>query len=367
MTAAMVFSWDLKINNKSVTQPFGGLKFTHSLSGFGTSGIVSGQFEFDIYDEFGDYGEYLLEHVPAQLFCKNNSGVYSRVYYIAKRTISKKVCHFTAYDIGSDIEEEFDSSGLWQAVTTDFVPYYEVLNALKSQCGFTSITAAYDGMSGIKFTKEMLKGKTCRGVLEMISTAMCGIWCSNGEGGLQLICLSSDKNDYADSGICTEYTEIDYQGKQKITKLIAVNSETGKEDVYSTGEYGTVIKIESPFVASGDGTGSYVWERIKDLVYQGWKCDKALMDLSRNMDVFNTISTLFTFGEDTELLANQVVFDVDSSGIYFSGGADPQSDEVWNYDDYTQRQINQKIGVGQLVGNSRVDGNGRRVFINLNK
>ena len=358
----MVFSWDLRVNNQSVTLPFGGLKFTHSLSGFGTSGIVTGQFEFDLYDEFGQYGEYLLEHVPAQLFCRNNSAVYSRVYYVAKRSISKKVCHFTAYDIGSDLEKEFDPSDLWQGEPEDTISYTAIINALRSQCGFAFVTAAYDGMSGIKFTKEMLKGKSCRSVFEMISTAMCGIWCSNGIGGLQLICLSSDKMAYADSGICTEYTEIDYQGRQKITKLIAVNSETGNVVEHSTGEYGTVIKIESPFVACDDGTDGYVWQRINGLVYQSWKCDKALMDLSRDTKVFNTISTLFTFGEDTELLVNQVVFDVDSSGIYFSGGADPQSDEVWKYDDYTQRQLKQKIEPGKAFGDAMLTSGGEYVF-----
>lgn len=366
----MVFSnaldWDLRVNGQSVLLPFGGLKFTHSLSGFGTSGVVVGQFEFDIFDEFGDYGKYLLERASAQLFCLNDSGVFSRKYYIAKRSISKKVCHFTAYDI-IDLEEEFDSSALWQDSTADWIAYTEVLNAIRSQRGFTSVTAAYDGMAGIKFTREMLKGKTCRGVLEMISTAMCGIWCSSGIGGLQLICLNSKKSGYFNSGVCTEYSEIDYQGQQKITKLIAVNSETGRTEIHSAGEYGTVIKIESPFVACDEGTDEFVWQRIENLVYQGWKCSKALMDISREPRVFNTISTLFAFGEDTELLANQVVFDVDSSGIYFSGGADPQSDEVWNYDDYTQRQIDQKIGVDQLIGNMRIDSSGRSVYINQNK
>lgn len=361
----MVFSWDLRINGKSIEQPFSGLKFTHGVSGFG-AGIATGQFEFDIYDEMGIYGEALLENVSAQLISKTNN-VKSRVYYIAKRSISKKVCHFTAYDI-VDIDKEFDSTHLWQSVLTDWIPYSEVLNALQSQCGFDSVSAPDEGMTGIRFTRAMLTGKSCRSVLEMIATAMCGFWCNNGYGGLQLICLNKNKNAYYKSGTCAEYSEIDYQGKQKITKLIAINSETGRRYEHSTGEYGTVIVIESPFVACNDGTDGYVWERIRDLEYQGWKCDKALIDLSKSVIVFNTISSIFTFGDDTELLANQVVFNVDNSGIYLSGGADPQDDEIWRYDDYTQRQIGQRVEINKAYENAKIaTGEGLKLIHHVNE
>ncbi|MCH5192992.1 MAG: hypothetical protein J1F11_03455 [Oscillospiraceae bacterium] len=364
----MVFSydWDLRINGISVTLPFGGLRFTHKLSGFGTSGIVTGLFEFDIYDEYGLYGEALLEHAEAQLFSRTYSLAKSRVYYIAKRSISKKVCHFTAYDIDSDLEKEFDPTGLWQEATKETIQFSEVLNALQSQCGFPSITVDDEGMTGIKFTQEMLTGKSCRAVLEMFSTAMCGVWCNSGNGGLQLICLDKKRESYYDSGSCTEYSEIDYQGRQKITKLVAVNSETGKTEEHSIGQYGTVIEIQSPFVACDEGTDGYVWQRIQGLEYQGWKCDKALIDLSRSPVIFNTVSSLFAFGEDTELLANQIVLDVDASGIYFSGGADPQDDEVWKYDDYMQRQLKQKVEINKSVGNMTITAPGDIVFRNEN-
>ena len=358
-----VFSWDLKINGQSVNVPFGGLKFTHQLSGFGTSGVVTGQFEFDIYDKYDQYGEALLERIPAQLFSRTNSGVFSRVYYIAKRSISKKICHFTAYDLVG-LDEEFDMSALHPDKNIEYFPIGNILDAVKNQCGFEYITVTYDEINNIHFTEEMLKGKTCRNILETVSEAMCGIWCNSGYGGVQLICLDTSREAYYTSGSCTEYSEIDYQGRQKITKLIAVNSDTGRTVEHSTGEYGTVIKIESPFVACENGTDSYVWDRIQGLIYQGWKCDKALMDVKRNAKVFNTVSSFFTFGEDVELLANQIRFDVDSTGIYFSGGADPQSDEIWKYEDYLTRT---KISVDKLIGNAKMSNNGRISFVNRNK
>ena len=221
----MVFSyeWELKINGQTVEQPFGGLKFIHALSGFGTSGIVTGQFEFDIYDEFDHYSRVFLEDCPAQLFCKTNSALFSRVYYIAKRSISKKVCHFVAYDL-KGLDKEFDASVLYFDPNTYTCPTSNVLAAVKDQCGFKHINNMHDDMNDIGFTMDLLAGKTCRGVLEMVSTAMCGVWFNSGFGGVELVCLDKEKMAHYFSGVCTEYSEIDYQGRQRITKLIAVNS-----------------------------------------------------------------------------------------------------------------------------------------------
>ena len=88
------------------------------------------------------------------------------------------------------------------------------------------------------------------------------------------------------------------------------------------------------------------------------------MDTDKNAIVLNSVSSYYTFGEDTELLANQITITVDSSGIYFSGGADPQSDEVWNYDDYLTRT---KISMDKLIGNTKISSGGRIVFVDLNK
>ena len=60
----MDFSWDLLLNNQSIGVPFGGVRFSHMLSDFGTSGCATGQFKFDVYDESGIYGRALLGAVP---------------------------------------------------------------------------------------------------------------------------------------------------------------------------------------------------------------------------------------------------------------------------------------------------------------
>ena len=71
------------------------------------------------------------------------------------------------------------------------------------------------------------------------------------------------------------------------------------------------------------------------------------------------------FGE-RELMATSFTISVDSTGVYFSGGSDPQDEEQWRYEDHTQRQLNERVQIGKTVGNSRFDKNGF-CFVNKSK
>lgn len=359
---ATVFSyaWDLLLNSQSIGVPFGGVKFSHAISGFGTSGCVTGQFKFDVYDKYGQYGTALLEDVPVRLVEKNNQTLPSRTYYIAKRSISKNICSFTAYDVMSRVEQDFVNT--IGDLFGDEIPCGNVLAVIKNQCKFTSVGASDGGTEYITFTREQLTDKTVRAVLDMISEAMCGVWLATADDGIVLSCLGSP---YEGIAHYSKYSEVDYQGRQKITKLICTNTETGKINEMSTGEYGTVITIQSPFVAAGTPLDGVVWGRLQNYVYQAWHCDKAILD------GFIPASSRFyfgDFGDDTAmLLANNVTIDVDSTGIYFSGGADPQDEEQWKYDDYTQRQLSKKLELDERNGNMALTKEGMKIFTNYNE
>ncbi len=332
------------------------MRFSRSSSGFGTSGVSTGQFEFDIYDELGQYSTAIMAGMTARLAEKNSVFAPSRNYYISKRGISKNVCHFVAYDIMAQSDRNFDASALYVG-ESGVIPCGNVLDAVKNQCGFTSIrTTSTDGMDFINFTPEMLEGKTCRGVLEMVSTAMCGVWVADQDDGAVLRCLGMPFPGYTSTA--KEYAEIDYQGAQKITKLVVTDSETGNVREFSTGEYGTVIAIETPF----PDVASFVWSRINGYVYTAWHCDKALIDDAYpDIPVFTEI----TFG-DAALAANNFTIDVDCTGVYFSGGTDPQDDEQWRYEEYLQREVNERVKIGKTVGNTQVTQEGI-CFVNKNK
>lgn len=353
LQTATVFNWVLKINGQAITDPFGRLAFSHAISGFGTSGVATGQFEFDLYDESGYYGMAVLEGASVQLFETDNRMSPSREYYISNRSISHKVCHFVAYDRMSNTDQPFEVLGA--GVPNDEGLYYcgNVMAAIGTQCGFDMVSTSAGGTELIYFKLEQLQDRTCRDIMEMIAEAMCGVWICGNDNIAVLSCFGEPYDSFGTSDI---FAEIDYQGRQQITALVLTNSDTGKVVSYSTGTYGTAIYIESPFVG-GTELDSVVWERIKNYEYQAWHCDKALLD------GFIPTSTRIDF-DGASLLANNVSLAVDSTGIYFSGGCDPQDESQWGYDDFLTRK---KLEADKLIGHTKITNTGRIVFVNKNK
>lgn len=351
--------WDLRIDGQSVTDPFGGLRFSGSTPGFGVSGIATTQFDFEIYDEHKVYGSALLAGATAELCYKGSDSRLLNKYYISKRDVSNGVCKFTAYDITTDMSGEFDPAEVWQSATADYVTVGSVLNSLSSQMGVDCSVGISDVLN-MQITREQLQGHTFNSLLELIAEAACGMWCSDGEDGLILIGLDNDIGAYGYGTSSTEYAEVDYRGVQQITELVHTNSETGETEEMGGG-LGSVISVESPLVARGDGWGGKVWERVGNYQYQAWYCEKALLDGYVNKRL---LCTTMNFEGMPPLIIGSYTVDVDSTGIYFSGGRDPQSDERWGYENKISRT---KIGINKRVGNTVITESGRIVFINENE
>ena len=338
--------------------PFSGLKFTHNISGFGVSGVATGQFEFDLYDTTGVYANAFLENVTAHLEEKDSAVFPSRKYYIAKRSVNNNICHFVAYDIMARVDQEFNSNPLNVFFDrNENAPCGNVLGEIQTQCGLASIGASSPGLEYIEFTKEQLSNQTCRAVLEEIAKIMCGVWIATNENGIVLSCLSDTIPSIT---YCDKYSEINYQGRQKITKLIFIDSNSGYEREFSTGEYGTVIKIETSLVPTSPDFYAIVWDRVRNYIYQAWSCQKILAGTG---EAFPEATAHIVLGE-TELVANSLQVTPDSAGVYISASCDPQDDERWKYDDYLTRT---KIGINESIGNMVIKNTGKIVFINKNK
>ena len=331
------------------------MRFSETVSGFGV-GVSVGQFEVDVYDELGVYGEALLENATLQIVEADNYCLPSKTYYISKRSINNKVCHFVAYDIMSRVEQNFDFAYL-TIVDENNIPCANVINAICTQCGFSAARATGEGIEHITFTKNQLENRTCRAILEMIAEVMQGVWIAHDDGSIILSCIGAPYDPTYHFIDAEYYTEIDYQGKQKITGIVFTNSETGKVNVQQTGDYGVIINITSPFVAKGTALDTLVWERLKNHIYQAWHCDKAVVDGL-------AVATSQIGFSGTEMLANSVSLEVDSTGIYFSGGCEPQDEEQWRYEEYLERA---KVGIDKLIGHTKITNTGRIEFINLNK
>lgn len=353
--AATAFSWILKLNGADIGVPFGNIRFSEAVSGFGASGVSVGQLEVDVYDVNGTYGEALLEDATLQLVEANSYCLPSKTYYISKRSVNNKVCHFVAYDIMSKCDQEFDVSGITYE-DKNAIPCGNVLSAIMRQCGITAVTTSGTGLNLITFTTSQLENRRCADLLEMVAEAMVGVWLAEYDNGIVLSCLGAEYDPSYGIIDAPHYSEINYQGRQKITGIVFTNSDTGAVNVLKTGEYGVILNVESPFVGN-TALDEVVWERVQDYIYQAWNCDKALVD------GLVLASSVIGFG-GTDMRVNNVSVDVDSTGIYFSGGCAPQDEEQWKYREYLDRA---KVGIGKAVGNTVIDSNGTIRFINRNK
>lgn len=353
--AATAFSWILKLNGADIGVPFGNIRFSEAVSGFGASGVSVGQLEVDVYDVNGTYGEALLEDATLQLVETNSYCLPSKTYYISKRSVNNKVCHFVAYDIMSKCDQEFDVSGITYE-DKNAIPCGNVLSAIQKQCGITAVTTSGTGLNLITFKAEQLENRRCADLLEMVAEAIVGVWLAEYDNGIVLSCLGAEYDPSYGIIDAPHYSEINYQGRQKITGIVFTNSDTGAVNVLNTGEYGVILNIESPFVGN-TALDEVVWERVQDYIYQAWNCDKALVD------GLVLASSVIGFG-GTDMRVNNVSVDVDSTGIYFSGGCAPQDEEQWKYEEYLERA---KVGVNKLTGHTKITNTGRIEFVNLNK
>lgn len=345
----------MKIDGQSVTDPFGNLRFSFSVNDMGTSGVSAGQFEFDIFDEFGFYSIALFDGSTAVLSCPELHFT-SREYFISSRSVSKKICHFTCYDRICKTDKNLDISGF--IFDKDNSVYADgIISAVAHQCGFAEgYGASGTGIEYIKFKKSDAENITCRRALELVSEAMCGFWSCDENDRLYLACLGGGA--YGDHAFVTEYSEIDFQGKNKITALIMTNSSDGSEFKFGTGEYGTVIEIDSPFACQG--LANAVWERLSEFVYTAWNCENADVTFG----TLKSLTSIYIERSDKKgvfLFASDTAFSADSTGIYFSGGLKPHNE--WNYKNYLERR---KLSVGKPVGNTTISENGDIVFRNLN-
>ena len=362
MAAAEVdFSWTLKINGAAM-ENFGNMVFSHKLSGYGTSGVLIKQFEFDLYDPNGQYASAILPNVPVEVSCTFDT-FYGEPfldtipkYYISKRTVSQNVCHFICYDKLSTSDRQFDSSEL--SFTDNKIALSALLPVVFAQCGITEYGFSDNsGSTLINFTKDQLENCSCRNVLEEVAAAMCGVWVCTGSDKAILSCFG---HPYEHVGYVHSYAAIDNNGTQKITALSMKNTTTGEIYSYSTGEYGIGINIDSAYAS--EALAGCVWDRIQNYTYKAWNCSGAAV----GQFIF-TASKMYFYSDDknyTEYIANDVTIHADSTGVYFSGGSAAQDEETWKYSEYLDRE---KISVNQNIGNMAITRNGRIVFRNLNQ
>lgn len=353
----MGFSWDLSIAGV-YTEDYGNMRSSFSVSGLGTSGCYSVQFEFDIYDAVGTLCDNIPKLAEVTL---SGAGFVSQPFFINRRTSANHVCHCVCYDRICMTDRAFVNG--FDFNTHETVDGYDVLESIAEQCGFSSYSGA-EGLSELKFQKKDLENKTCRNLLDEITEALCAIAiCGGVDGSVLYIACFGSYSLSSDNVTSENYSVVDYRGMTAVSGLFMTSSKTG--EIFSFGDTsGYVIEIETRFANAA--LAQAVWGRVNGYIYKSWNCKKALcISASQRMGAVNF--SRIGFENDPSLIlrnplfATDTEFYFDSTGIYFSGGAAAFND--WQYETKLERS---KIGIGKLVGNSVIHSNGMKEFINEN-
>ena len=281
-------------------------------------------------------------------------------FWVDSRSVNNHVCHVTCYDRMSHTDATFVTSWNWEKDKT--MPANNVLIDICRICGFEGASmsgGALGGLQHINFSQSDLNGKTSGEILDIISTVMVGVYVCSGNY-LHLAVFGG-----ADGSIvsASEHTGLEYQGMTKIIGLVMKNSSTGKTFSYgTTSGNGYVIQVESGFVSAE--LADVVKQRVLDRQYRAWNCEKA--DITgKGFNFYGLLQFTYSGGSsdklESPLFPRSVTCNLDSTGIYFSGGNPPVDD--WNYKSKLERE---KIGIGKAVGNTSIAESGRLNFINLN-
>lgn len=328
------------------------MRSSFSVSGLGTSGCCSVQFEFDIFDKVGTVCDNIPKLAEVVL---SGQGFVSQPFFVNSRSSANHVCHCVCYDrmcmVDKPFKNDFEFNFNFDKGIADTIDGQAVLSHIAEQCGFASYSGAA-GLSEIKFRKSELSNTTCRSLLDEITKVLCAVAICGGVDGsiLQLACLGNFT--FSPDNVTSEaYTEIDYRGKTVVTGLNILNSET--DELFEFGDSsGHVIEIESKY--ANVEIANAVWERVNGYIYKSWNCEKALcISASQLMGAANF--SRIGFENDSNLIlgnpihATDTSYSFDSTGVYFSGGAAVFND--WQYQSRLERD---KVGVNKQVGSMTV-------------
>lgn len=328
------------------------------------SGRCPSQLEFDIFDPPDSVIDSLAQPdfaITPRLAGTDPDKTSGQTFFVDSRSVSNNICHVTCFDRMSRTDAPFSTSWNWK--TNKTMPVNNALIDICRICGFggSSMTGgALGGLQYINFSQADVEGKTCGEILDIISTAMVGVYACSGKT-LHLAVFGGGSDGGAVSS--SEHTELEYQGRTTIIGLVMKNSSTGKEFSYgTTSGNGYVIQVESGFVSAE--LADIVWKRVQGYQYIAWNCEKAVINAEK-FHFSGLLQFAYSGGSSdslkSPLFPRSVNCSIDSTGIYFSGGCAPVDD--WNYKSKLERE---KIGIGKAVGHASFSESGRHNYINLN-
>lgn len=352
--AATVFSWGLTIGGVLFTT-FGDISVSHSLSGYGTSGVVTSTMTVSTYNAPA-VSEAITINAPVVLTCSATS-INPPKYFVTSRKIEGNITVWTCADMMSRTELSLDLSD--DDFTNEKISCNDLFSKIKSKCGFSAVGSVgdYSVVSKIVSIDESIcKGYAVRNILETISAALVGYWIVGDDDELIFVPFGQ----YYRGVQVTQYTRLVPCGTKSISRIIMVNG----DDMYTagTGSAYQTVTVDSELATAELAAGA-LSNMLGDKTafnYEAYKCDKgiSLGWVYLGAIVFGSGDTAVT------KLCSSVTMYPSPSGLFFTASCNAVQEDEASYLTATQRRLMRCIELDRERGNASIGKKGLYLFEN---
>lgn len=322
------------------------MSISQSVSGYGTSGVVTAMMTFVTSSFYSDIGQ----NSTVKLKCTNAS-IESPDFYVTGRKNSGGITEWTCCDVVSKTDRLINfSDGDFDE--NDKITVSEVLDIINTQCGIGVNASGLSALIHKTLDKTQCEdGLTVRRVLEMLSEAMCGYWL--GIGG-QIVFVNFGQTVF--SAVPTSYKAIDFNGSVDYAAVLC----TDDDAVYSANASGSgkTMIVSTDFASQelADSILSAMVGANNNYTYRSWSCGKGKADEW-------LYPGAYSFG-DKLLICNSVSMSVSASGLFFTASANAIDEDEVGYTSEVNRQLKRKLEFDKINGNMAVTGKGLYFFEN---
>ena len=352
--AATVFSWRLTIGGVPFTT-FGDISISHSLSGYGTSGVVTSTMTVSTYNAPA-VSEAIAINAPAVLTCSATS-INPPKYFVTSRKIEGNITVWTCADMMSRTELSLDFSD--EDFINDKISCDTLFLKIKSKCGFSGVgsVGSYSVISSIgDIDKSICKDYPVRSILETISSALVGYWIIGENDELVFVPFGQ----YYRGIQVTQHTKLVPCGTKSISRLIMVNG----DDMYTagTGSAYQTVTVDSELATAELAAGA-LSNMLGDKTafnYEAYKCEKGIA-----LGWVYLGAIVFGSGDNTVIkLCNSVTMYPSPSGLFFTASCNSVQEDEASYLTETQRRLMRCIELDRERGNVSLGKNGLYLFEN---
>ena len=331
------------------------MSISQSVSGYGTSGVVTATMTFvtpcrphdsgvaiDTYD--------IRQNAEVKLLCPG-SLIQPPLFYVTGRKKSGGTTEWTCCDIVSKTDRliEFADSDF---DANDKITISALLTKIHDQSGIGINASGLSALINKTFDKKKcVDGLTIRAVFETLAEAMCGYWV-----GVANEIKFINFGHVVFSDIPTSYKEVDLNGSINYARVLC----TDDEAVYAAQANGSgktlIVSTDYASQELADSILSMMVGSANNYTYQSWSCGKGKADEWLYVG-------LFQFGTKF-LTANSVSMSVSSSGLFFSASANTIDEDEVGYTSEVNRQLKKKLEFDKINGNVAITGKGLYLFEN---